>query len=98
MSRETQIQRRGRCRRVADSHVDGSRREGAEPARKARGGYRAVSSEFAFEEGHLEDFFMEDRTVAEVALFAEQLAVVRGNGDVGVFGDQIEQLFRHLIQ
>ena len=36
--------------------------------------------------------------MAEVAVFAEQFAVIRSDGDVGVFRERIEQLFDHSVE
>src|SRR4051794_37437530 len=56
------------------------------------------SSYFAFHKRHFEDFFVHDRTVTEETRFAEQLAVIGGDRDIGILGNDVEQFFHHTVQ
>src|SRR5579859_1153794 len=99
MSPETRSRRRDRCRRVAnrDERSHGPRRTpGMRPYKRERD--PAASSDLTFNERHLENLFMLDGPVPKVAFFAEQLAMIRSDGDVRVLRNQIEQLFDHSVQ
>src|SRR5258706_14364299 len=50
------------------------------------------SADLAFEVRHLEALVVHDRTVAEVAAFAEELAVVGGHDHVRVLRNGVEEL------
>src|SRR6266852_2397944 len=60
--------------------------------------YTCASSYFPFDEGHFEDFIVLYRPVSEISVLAEQFAVVRGDGDVGIFRDHIKQFFDYRIE
>src|SRR4051794_14905565 len=41
---------------------------------------------------------MLDGTMPEISILTKELAMIGGDGDVGVFGHQIEEFFDHAIQ
>ena len=51
----------------------------------------------AFDERHLEHLFVLDGAVTKVPILAEQLAMVRGDRDVGVRGHGVEEFFDHAV-
>src|SRR5687767_3973516 len=59
---------------------------------------RCTSAKLAFNEGNFHHLFVLHRSMSEVAALAEQLAVVRGDGDVGVLGNEVEQFGRNRVQ
>src|SRR2546427_13168364 len=72
-------------------------RETRSPSR-ARNRRRTGSSQFPFDEEDLEDFVVLYGAVSEIAVFAEQLSMVGGDGDVGVFRNGVEQLLHHAVE
>jgi hypothetical protein len=52
----------------------------------------------AFDERHLVHFVVLNRPVAEIALLAEQLAVIGSDGDVGVRRQQVEQALEDTVE
>src|SRR5579863_541621 len=56
------------------------------------------SSELALDERDLENLFVVNRTVPEVALLTEQLAMIGSDRDVRVLRGEIEQLLDHAVQ
>src|SRR5690349_6663137 len=100
MNRETRIRRRGRCKRVEDrcgSPHEAPPTSGKRP-RKGRVKDPAASSDLSFDEWYFENLIVLDRPVPEVAFFAEQLAMIRSNGDVRIFRDQIEEFLDDPVQ
>src|SRR5688572_15197992 len=61
-----------------------------------RGGWG--SADLAFEVGNLEALLVHDRAVPEVAELAEELAVVRGDDEVGVLRDQVVEFAEHRVE
>ena len=55
-------------------------------------------ADLAFDVRNLEDLVVHDGPVPEVALLAEQLAVVGGDDDVGVLWDVVVELLEHLVE
>src|SRR5580765_7085117 len=67
------------------------------PPAKARGRERAasrpaLSANPSLDERNLETLLVHDRSVAEIAIFAEQLAVVGGDDEPGVLGRLLDEL------
>src|SRR6185503_2364126 len=52
----------------------------------------------ALDEGDLEDLLVGDRAVAEVAVLAEQLAVVRRHDEPRALGDEVEETLEHAVE
>src|SRR3954454_14689055 len=59
---------------------------------------RASLGTQSFEEGHLQHLLVRDRPVSEVAVLAEQLAVVRGHDQPRVTRHDVVQLLEETVE
>src|SRR5690242_9017754 len=56
------------------------------------------SPDLAFYQENFENLLVLNGTVSEVAVFAEELAVVGGDRDVGIPGDNVKEFFDYAVQ
>src|SRR5215469_16727040 len=57
-----------------------------------------VSTELSFDKRHLPNLLVMNGAVAEIAILPKQFSMIRRDGDVGIVGNFIEQLFHDLIE